>query len=108
MPRIGAVSAGAGREAPHWRAFDERLAELGYVDGKNVVVDFRNAEGRPERLPGLMKELGASRVDIIFAPCPEAALRAAKDSAPSIPIVVVAIDYDPLARGLVTSLARPG
>ncbi len=49
LPRIGAVSAGAGRSSAHWKAFDQRLAELGYVDGKNIVIEFRNAEGKPER-----------------------------------------------------------
>jgi putative ABC transport system substrate-binding protein len=106
--RIGAVSAGAGRSAPHWVAFDRRLAELGYVEGRNVIVDFRNAEGEPERLPKLMAGLAQAGVDLIFAPGPEAALRAARDATRTIPIVVVAIDYDPIARGYVTSLGRPG
>jgi len=106
--RIGAVSAGAGRSAPHWVAFERRLAELGYVDGRNVVVDFRSAEGDPGRLPKLMNDFAKSGVDLIFAPGPEAALHAARDATKSIPIVVVAIDYDPLARGYVSSLGRPG
>ena len=106
--RIGAVSAGAGRSSPHWIAFDQRLLELGYAEGRNLTIEFRNAEGNPERLPGLMAELVRSGVDLIFAPGPEAALRAAKNSTMAIPIIVVAIDYDPIARGYVGSLARPG
>jgi putative ABC transport system substrate-binding protein len=106
--RIGAVSAGAGRAAPHWAAFDRRLAELGYVEGKNVAVDFRNAEGDPARLPKLMAELVRSGVDLLFAPGPEASLKAARDASKTIPIVVVAIDYDPIARGYMSSLSRPG
>src|SRR3954468_208653 len=72
--RIGAVSAGAGRAAPHWIAFEQRLSELGYVEGRNVTIEFRNAEGNPERLPGLMAELAQLGVDAIFAPGPEASL----------------------------------
>jgi putative tryptophan/tyrosine transport system substrate-binding protein len=106
--RIGAVSAGAGRDSPHWIAFDKRLSELGYVEGRNLTTEFRNAEGKPERLAGFMTELIRSGVDAIFAPGPEASLRAAKMAASSIPIIVVAIDYDPVAHGYVNSLARPG
>lgn len=106
--RIGAVSAGAGRNSPHWIAFDQRLAELGYVDGRNVTVEFRNADGKPERFPALMTELVRSGIDVIIALGPEASLRAAKEATTAIPIIAVAIDYDPLARGHVASLARPG
>ncbi len=106
--RIGAVSAGAGRSAPHWIAFDQRLAELGYAEGSNVKVEFRNAEGEPRRLPMLMAELARSNVDVIFAPGPEASVSAARAATTTIPIVVVAIDYDPVARGHVDGLARPG
>lgn len=52
--RIGAVSAGAPRSSPHWIAFAQRLGELGYVEGRNVSIEFRTAEGRPERFPELM------------------------------------------------------
>ena len=107
-PRIGAISAGAGRSAPHWIAFDQRLRELGYAEGRNIGIDFRNAEGDPERLPRMMAELVRSNVDVIFAPGPEAALSAARAATTTIPIVVVAIDYDPVARGHVNGLARPG
>jgi putative ABC transport system substrate-binding protein len=90
--RIGAVSAGAGRASPHWIAFDRRLSELGYVEGRNLTTEFRNAEGNPDRLPGFMTALIRSGVDVVFAPGPEASLRAAKMATPSIPIIVVAID----------------
>jgi putative ABC transport system substrate-binding protein len=106
--RIGAVSAGAGRSAPHWIAFDQRLGELGYAEGGNVRVEFRNAEGEPRRLPMLMAELARSNVDVIFAPGPEASVSAARAATATIPIVVVAIDYDPVVRGHVDGLARPG
>ena len=106
--RIGAVSAGAGRSSPHWDAFVQRLSELGYVEGKNVAIDFRNAEGKPERFPELMTDLARAGVNVILPVGPEASLRAAQEAAPAIPIVVVAIDYDPIALGYVGGLARPG
>jgi len=106
--RIGAVSAGAPRSSPHWVAFGQHLAELGYVEGKNVVTEFRTADGKPERFPDMLKELVKSNVDVILAVGPEASLRAAQEATTTIPIVVVAIDYDPIARGYVGGLARPG
>ncbi len=106
--RIGAVSAGAPRSSPHWTAFAQRLREMGYVEGKNIAIEFRTAEGRPERFPGLLTDLVRSGVDVILPVGPEASLRAAQQATSVIPIVVVAIDYDPIARGYVGGLARPG
>ena len=106
--RVGAVSAGAPRSSPHWDAFSQRLGELGYVEGRNLSIEFRSADGRPERFPGLMTELVRRGVDVILTVGPEASLRAAKEATTAIPIVVVAIDYDPIARGYVGGLARPG
>jgi putative tryptophan/tyrosine transport system substrate-binding protein len=106
--RIGAVSAGAPRSSPHWTAFAQRLGELGYVEGRNVAIDFRSAEGRPERFPELMSGLVQLGVDVILPVGPEASLQAARNATTTIPIVVVAIDYDPIAKGHVHGLARPG
>jgi putative tryptophan/tyrosine transport system substrate-binding protein len=106
--RIGAVSAGAPRSSPHWVAFAQRLGELGYAEGRNVSIEFRSAEGRPERFPDLMSELVRLGVDVILPVGPEASLRAAQKATMTVPIVVVAIDYDPVARGYVRGLARPG
>jgi putative tryptophan/tyrosine transport system substrate-binding protein len=106
--RIGAVSAGVPRSSPHWIAFSQRLGELGYVEGRNVSIEFRSAEGKPERFPGLMSDLVRLGVDVILPVGPEASLRAAKNATTTVPIVVVAIDYDPIARGYVRGLARPG
>jgi putative ABC transport system substrate-binding protein len=106
--RIGAVSAGAPRSSPHWVAFAQRLTELGYVEGKNVVTEFRTADGHPERFPELMKDLVRLKADVILPVGPEASLRAAQQATKAIPIVVVAIDYDPIARGYVGGLAHPG
>jgi putative ABC transport system substrate-binding protein len=106
--RIGAVSAGAPRSSPHWIAFPQRLDELGYVEGKNISIEFRTSDGRPERLPQLMSDLVRLGVDVILSVGPEASLRAATKATTEIPIVVVAIDYDPIAKGYVRGLARPG
>ena len=77
------------RSSPHWVAFAQRLAELGYVDGKNISIEFRSAEGKPERFPGLMAEMVRLGVDVILPVGPEASLRAAKE----------ANDGDPHRRG---------
>jgi putative ABC transport system substrate-binding protein len=106
--RIGAVSAGAPRSSPHWVAFAQRMAELGYVEGRNASIEFRSAEGKPERFPALLAELVRLPVDVILAVGPEGSLRAAREATTTIPIVAVAIDYDPIARGYIAGLARPG
>jgi putative ABC transport system substrate-binding protein len=90
-----------------WQAFDKRMRELGWIDGQNVEVEFRSAEGKVERLPGLAADL-ARGADIIVAPGSDFTLRAAKQVAGTRPIVIMAIDYDPLSLGLIDSLARPG
>lgn len=106
--RIGAVSAGAPRSSPHWVAFGQRLHELGYVEGRNISIEFRSADGKPERFPELMSELVRVGVDVLLPVGPEASLRAAQNATTTVPIVVVAIDYDPIARGYVSGLAKPG
>ena len=87
-------------------AFRQGLRDLGYVEGRNVVIEYRDAEGKSERLPALAVELVALKVDVIVAPPTPAAL-AAKQVTKTIPIVFAAVS-DPVSSGLVTSLARPG
>jgi putative ABC transport system substrate-binding protein len=87
-------------------AFLQGLRDLGYVEGRNVVIEYRFAEGKLERYPALAAELVALKVDVIVAPITPAAL-AAKQATKTIPIVFVAVG-DPITDGLVTSLARPG
>ncbi len=106
--RIGILSTVNPRSAPFFQAFEQRLGELGYIEGQNLTVDFRNAEGKVDRLPELAADLARSRVDVIVASGPQATVRAARQATDAIPIVVVAVDYDPLALGYVASLARPG
>src|SRR5262249_485064 len=78
------------------------------ANGKNVALECRKAEGKYERLPTLAAELVHARVDVILAAGGESSLRAAWQATTTIPVVIVAIDYDPLALRYVASLARPG
>ncbi len=92
---------------PHLpEAFRQGLRDLGYVEGRNVEIEYRDAEGRPERLPALAAELVALKVDVILAGSTPQAL-AAKQATRTLPIVFASAP-DPVASGLVTSLARPG
>jgi len=107
VPRIG-VLAIVPRSAPGIRAFDDRLQDLGYVDGRTIAVEFRAAAEYLERLPGLAAELVRLDIALLVAAGAEPAARAARQAASSsLPIIMVAIDYDPIALGYVTSLARP-
>jgi putative ABC transport system substrate-binding protein len=93
--------------SPHLReAFLQGVRDLGYVEGRNVVIEYRYAEGKRERLPALAAELVARKVDVIVAPNTPQAL-AAKQATRTLPIVFT-VAADPVASGLVTSLARPG
>ena len=106
VARIGYL-AGNVAGAPHMaEAFRQGLRDLGYVEGHNVVIEYRDAEGRLGQLPALAAELVALKVDIIVAANTRAAL-AAKQATTTLPIIF-ANATDPVASGLVSSLARPG
>ena len=107
VPRVGFLSA-VPRSSPGFRAFEERLRELGYVDGRSIAIEFRSAAGNFDLLPGLAAELVRFDIDLLVAGGSEATARAARQMAGTRPIVIVAIDYDPIALGYVSSLARPG
>jgi ABC-type uncharacterized transport system substrate-binding protein len=92
--------------APNLNAFRLGLKELGYVEGRNLVIEYRSADGRPERFPALATELVRSKVDLILTRGTPAVI-AAKNATPTIPIVTAA-SADPVATKIVTSLARPG
>ncbi len=107
VPRIGYLSINLAASPPQLHeAFRQGLRDLGYVEGRNVVIEYRDAEGKPERLPALAAELVALKVDVIVAPTTPAAL-AAKQATRTLPIVFIG-SGDPVTDGLVTSLARPG
>ena len=106
VPRIGFL-AGNLAALPNLReAFLQGLRDLGYVEGRNVVIEYRDAKGKLEWLPALAAELAALKVDVILASSTPQTL-AAKQATRTLPIVFAAAD-DPVGSGLVTSLARPG
>jgi len=105
--RLGVLFAGArASSATYFRAFFESLASFGYVEGKNLIVERRFADGHIDRLSVLAAELMAAKVDIIYAP-PTPAVLAAMKMSTTIPIVFSMVG-DPIGTGLVQSLARPG
>src|SRR5262245_54688389 len=84
------------------------LRELGYIEGQNIAIEYRFAEGRPDREPGLAAELVRLKVDIIVASTGDVTIQAAKNATKTIPIVMMGLGSDPVRAGFVESLARPG
>jgi len=107
VPRIGYLGgvSFSANTARH-EAFRQGLRELGYVDGKNIVIDWRSADGKLDRLPALAAELARLKVAVIVTSGGNAT-RAAKEATNTIPIVMTN-DSDPVGDGMVSSLARPG
>jgi ABC-type uncharacterized transport system substrate-binding protein len=107
IPLIGSLSGSSSSTSPARReAFRQGLRELGYVEGKNIVIEQRYADGKFDRLPALAAELVRLKVDIIVTAGPQTT-RPAKRATSTIPIVM-AQDPDPVGNGFVASLARPG
>jgi putative ABC transport system substrate-binding protein len=102
VPRIGLINP----PGPLVEAFRQGLRDLGYIEGKNILVEYRNPEGKVDRVPGLVAELVQLKVDVLVLTLTRA-IRAAKQATKTIPIVMVTT-LDPVATGLVASLARPG
>ena len=88
-------------------AFRQGLRDLGYIEGKNILVEYRYLREIPNQIPSLVAELLGLKVDVLVAPWRPRAIRAAKQATKTIPIVMVTTD-DPVATGMVDSLARPG
>jgi putative tryptophan/tyrosine transport system substrate-binding protein len=106
VPRVGVLLFGRPDTDPNFGAFRRGLRDLGYVEGQNIIIEYRYAEGRSERLRGLARELVAIKPDVIFALGGDVAplVRAATSTIPT----VMAVSDDPVQSGLVGSLARPG
>ena len=105
--RLGILALRSTR-LPQYALFRQALWDLGYQSEVTLSIEERAADGKAERLPNLAVELVRSNVDVILASGPEATLQAARQATSTIPIVMVAIDYDPVALGYVASLSRPG
>jgi putative ABC transport system substrate-binding protein len=101
LVRVGIID-----DAPIWDHFRQGLREAGYIEGQNLAIEYRSAEGQPDRLAAAAQELVGIPVDVI-AVSGSAATRAAQQATTTIPIVMIAIG-DPIRAGLVFSLARPG
>jgi len=86
----------------------KRLAELGYVEGQNLVLEFRSADGDFERFPALARELIEARCDLIFAVGTVHAARALREAKTDIPVVILGTEFDPVTAGIVRTLQRPG
>jgi putative ABC transport system substrate-binding protein len=107
VPRIGFLSGvSPSTNSARVEAFRQGLRDLGYVEGKNIVIEYRYAEGKLDRLPALAAELVRLKVDVIVTAAPPPT-RAAKKATVAIPIVMV-FDDDPVGSGFAASLARPG
>jgi putative tryptophan/tyrosine transport system substrate-binding protein len=107
IPRVGVLVAGRPPTRPSLEGFRQGLRDLGYVEGKNIHLELRWDEGNADRWAELAGELVRLKVDVILAGHGAAAL-GAKQATTTIPIVIGAVGGDPVAAGLVTSLARPG
>jgi len=103
--RVGYLDP-VSKNLPLFKVWQDSLRDHGWIEGKNLIVDYRSAEGRAERLSALAAELVTLKPDLLVAPSPQVAL-AQKSATATIPIVFVAV-YDPVAIGLVQSLSRPG
>src|SRR6266545_299459 len=105
IPRIGYLS-GAGPDADNLKGLRQGLRELGYIEGKNILIEFRNVGATEDLIPKLVSELVQLRVDVLVLP-QLTMIRSAKQATKTIPIVMVT-SADPVASGLIDSLARPG
>jgi putative ABC transport system substrate-binding protein len=107
IPVIGSLAIANPRSSPQNQAFEQRLREIGYIDGQNIAFDYRDAEGDVDKLAGLAGELVRRGVNVIVAPN-DPAIRAAKAATATIPIIMIAVNFDPIVLGYIDSIARPG
>lgn len=106
--RVGWINLVDSFKEPNSLAFVQRLAELGFVEGRNLTLERRHSAGNLEKLPALSAEIGKLKCDAYFGSGSEAALATLTKASRDTPIVFIAVDFDPVATGDVASLARPG
>ena len=106
--RVGMLTPRAKSESFFAPAILRRLGELGYREGSSLLLEYRHPDGVVERYRPLAQELVGLQCDLIFAIGPEHVAHALRDARTPAPVVFLAVDYDPLKRGIVASLARPG
>jgi putative tryptophan/tyrosine transport system substrate-binding protein len=109
IPRIAYLSGNSpSANATRTKVFRQGLRELGYIEGQNIAIEYRYAEGKLDRLPELAAELVRHKLDTIVAAGGMTVVRAAKSATQTIPIIMAGSGIDPVVAGLVESLARPG
>jgi putative ABC transport system substrate-binding protein len=106
IPRIGFLFGGGSKDQPHLESFRQGLRELGYIEGKNIQIEYRYAEGRNDTLPGFAAELVGLQVEVILTTT-GSSNRAVLTATSTIPIVSIGAG-DPVAQGIAKSLADPG
>src|SRR5262249_31334361 len=109
VPRIGYLSiTDAATDSPRADGIRLALRELGYIEGQNIAIEYRYAEGKNDRLPELAADLAHLKVDIIVVAAGDTTIRAARNATKTIPIVMWGAGVDPVEEGFVESLAHPG
>lgn len=106
--RLGWLGTSGPTQETYNVAFVQRLAERGFVEGRNLEIEFRSTRGQSERSPQIAAELAQLKCDLYFAPGSEVTLNAIKGASRDKPIVIVSNDYDPVATGHIANMARPG
>jgi putative ABC transport system substrate-binding protein len=108
--RIFFIAGAGARSNPNIATFEDEMRRLGYIDGRNLAIDYllRSVDLTPEALTEAISVQIARGAEVLISFGPERTLKAAVAATRSVPIVMVAIDYDPLAKGYIASLARPG
>ena len=109
VPRIGYLSGtDTATDSPRAEGIRKALRELGYIEGQNIIIEYRHAEGKPDRYPALAAELAGLKIELILVAGGTTPIRAAKNATKTIPIVMTGTGLDPVKAGFVVSLARPG